>query len=487
MHANFYMKTFNNISKYRLFVWPIVLLVSIGGFFIPKLGLIILPMFAFIMISGFFKGRYWCGNLCPRGAFLDIPMRKTGKFSTIKKIFKNKYFRIFVLVLLMGMFTKNVIKAFNHFGQNSFLDKLGMAGVMMCVVTTGIGIILSLTINPRSWCTFCPMGTVQKALHKVKNNILKITKFHKKITLTQPEQCVKCGNCSRVCPMQLSVHHGDRNEYNQIDNPDCIKCSTCIKNCKANILSFKNERNHENYNIYKLDYETNRTHKAIIYDIEDLREDTKEITFEILGGHDFNFQAGQFISIKVDEDKHVFRAYSISKPNAEKRLVTITVKLDKNGYGTPLIFQFAKGQLIEILGPMGDFTLNKEQKDNKVFVAGGIGITPFLSLVLDALHSSEEDMEIHLLHGSNSVEELIYKEYFAELEKQHANFKYSTILLNPDKNWKGKKGYVTDLIKNMNLKNSEVYICGPEPMIDNSLIELKNKSVPDNKIKIDKF
>ena len=59
MSAQYHIKTFDTITTLRRFIWLIVPVVSIAGFFQPKLGLFIFPLFAAIMVMGFFTGRYW--------------------------------------------------------------------------------------------------------------------------------------------------------------------------------------------------------------------------------------------------------------------------------------------------------------------------------------------------------------------------------------------------------------------------------------------
>ena len=154
--------------NYRSLIWPFVLIVSVGGFWFPKLGLLMYPMLLFIMGMGVFRGRYWCGNICPRGAFLDIPVKSMkGKNKSIPILFNNRMFKLLMLILLMGFFMTNTVRAFNYWDEAIFLDKLGMVGVVMCAVTTLIALVLGFTIHHRAWCSFCPMGTVQSSLHKV--------------------------------------------------------------------------------------------------------------------------------------------------------------------------------------------------------------------------------------------------------------------------------------------------------------------------------
>jgi len=155
-------------NKYKKTVWPVVFIVSIGGFYFPKLGLIIFPMLVAIMIFGFLKNRYWCGNICPRGAFFDLLLKRFSIGDKIPDFFRNHFLQFFALAGLMTMFVLNTVKAFNYWNSSMFLDKLGMVGVIMCAVTTAAGIILGLLVHQRTWCAFCPMGTVQKNLYKVR-------------------------------------------------------------------------------------------------------------------------------------------------------------------------------------------------------------------------------------------------------------------------------------------------------------------------------
>jgi ferredoxin-type protein NapH len=159
------------IINYKKIIWPVVLIISIGGLFYPKLGLLMYPMFFSIMITGFFKDRYWCGNICPRGAFLDLILKKFSPKKQIPNFFKNKTLKYIILILMMSVFIINVIRTFNYWNTSSFFNKLGLIGVNMCLATTTIAIILGIFIHQRTWCTFCPMGTVQKKLHKVKKKV----------------------------------------------------------------------------------------------------------------------------------------------------------------------------------------------------------------------------------------------------------------------------------------------------------------------------
>ncbi len=142
-------------------IWFLPLIV-IGGLFFPVLGYLVIAMMAFFLTSAFLNGRYWCWNLCPRGAFLDIVMPKMTLRRTAPLIFSRMWFRWLIFALLMGFVVFRVIRT----GGN--IIAIGAVFVSMCLITTVISIVLGGMIRPRSWCAICPMGTLQEHIHKLK-------------------------------------------------------------------------------------------------------------------------------------------------------------------------------------------------------------------------------------------------------------------------------------------------------------------------------
>jgi ferredoxin-type protein NapH len=192
----------------------IVLIVSIGGIFYPKLGFFLMIVFGSLMIIAPFRGRWFCGNLCPRGSFVDFWLAPLSRKMKIPAQFRSMKLRAIIFVLLMGFMIYRIIQT------DGVVDKVGMVFVTLCIVTTSIAILFGAIIAPRAWCSFCPMGTLQRAMGG--------KKYHLKVDETL---CINCGKCQKVCPMQLSA-----NEI--FDSPDCIKCARCVEACPKNALKF---------------------------------------------------------------------------------------------------------------------------------------------------------------------------------------------------------------------------------------------------------
>ncbi|MDD4909551.1 MAG: 4Fe-4S binding protein [Candidatus Omnitrophica bacterium] len=142
-----------------IMVWLLPLIV-IGGLFFPLLGYLVVAMMAFLVVMAFFRGRYWCWNLCPRGAFLDIVISKASLKRPVPGVFAKEWFRWLVFALFMAFLTWRILSA----GGN--IIAVGAVFVSMCLITTVISMVLGVATRHRSWCAICPMGTLQGRIAK---------------------------------------------------------------------------------------------------------------------------------------------------------------------------------------------------------------------------------------------------------------------------------------------------------------------------------
>ena len=178
----------------------------------------------------------------------------------------------------------------------------------------------------------------------------------------------------------------------------------------------------------------------------------------------------------------MFRAYSIASYNEDGSRLTIAVKKMKDGYGTDIIFNnFREGDPIELQGPMGHELMIDRSVDKVVLVAGGIGITPFVAIVNDLVRNNKHIKDFKLIYGANYEHEFLYDEEFSRLKAESDKFDYIRVAAF-DENWKGKKGFVTDVMKDMDLDGYKIYMCGPKPMTNASIKTLKHLNVSEEDI-----
>ncbi len=237
MVLNLNKKIFELIKKWA---WLFIVFVAIGGLWVPKLGLLMIPVMITLIVMGFLKGKYWCGHFCPHGSLFDFIIKPISLNKKIPVFLKSKIAQGIMFTWFMVMFTSRLTKVFKIFGTASFIDKLGYVFVMNYLMVTIIGTLLAVFISPRTWCSICPMGTMQVLMYRVGKKLKANKTTDLKISGLNIEKCYQCGKCARVCPMQLEPYK-EFNENNQFDNDACIRCSICVKSCPAGILTLENE------------------------------------------------------------------------------------------------------------------------------------------------------------------------------------------------------------------------------------------------------
>lgn len=178
------------------------------------------------------------------------------------------------------------------------------------------------------------------------------------------------------------------------------------------------------------------------------------------------FKAGQYISVRLDiAGSHVTRPYSISSSPklTEEGKVAITVKRNRGGFVSEhLMTNVHVGDSIRISAPEGQFTYNRlRDSQNVVAVAGGSGITPFLSMA-SAIRDGLEDFSLTILFGSRTESSILFREQLQELEKQTDKVKVINVLSDEEKSGY-EHGFITsDLIRKYAPAEYSLFICGPE-------------------------
>jgi len=208
---------------------------------------------------------------------------------------------------------------------------------------------------------------------------------------------------------------------------------------------------------------------------------TNEVSFN-LENQNFDFKAGQYVKIFTikeiySDEKGNSRLMSIaSSPNNKKEL-KIAFRNSSSAFKKNLL-ELPIGSLVKMQGPYGFFTLPKDENQEIVFVAGGIGITPCLSMILFA---NEEKLKnkITLIYGNKDTDSDSYLEELELIEKENPNFKLENIYGMITKN------LITEKIPE--IKNKLWYVVGPPVMVDNIKNELLVMGIEKDKIKFENF
>lgn len=211
--------------------WPlywIFLVYLVVGYFYPAVGIVAIVCMVAPVAIAIYRGRWWCGNACPRGNAFDRLLAKYSPHRPIPKFVRSFGFRLFVVLLVFSVFAVQMYSAWGD------VNAMGRAFWFVILVTTIVGVVLAFIYAPRTWCTFCPMGTLSSWLSPRKAPLPKwFTNIHVADTCQ-----MKCKSCARVCPMQLTPYDSRGSETGFL-HPDCVKCGRCVAACPSKIMELK--------------------------------------------------------------------------------------------------------------------------------------------------------------------------------------------------------------------------------------------------------
>ena len=197
------------------------------------------------------------------------------------------------------------------------------------------------------------------------------------------------------------------------------------------------------------------------------------------------FRAGQYLSLKLPlEGSFVTRAYSLrsSPKDALKGRAAITVRSNPGGFAADKLLAALKpGDEVIASDPQG-FFYYEDLRDAKhvVGLAGGSGITPFLSMAY-ALRDGAEDFQLTLLYGSRDEESILFKKELDEVASVCPKFRVVHVLSDEEKEGY-EHGFITaELIKKYAPADAEysVFLCGPEGMYRFLKPEIEKLALPE--------
>lgn len=197
------------------------------------------------------------------------------------------------------------------------------------------------------------------------------------------------------------------------------------------------------------------------------------------------WQAGQFMRFTINhdnpDDRGISRYFSISSAPHEK-IIMITTRffVEKSSTFKKALMKLQKGSKITAFAPQGEFVINNFN-ESYVLVAGGIGATPFRSILLDLnFRKKLNDMEIYLLY-SNSSSEIVFKDDFDMCANENRKFKVRYIIKPEVCNIDLIKVAISDFRKR------NYYISGPPGMVKSIEEELILEEIPKSQLKQDYF
>lgn len=237
--------------------------------------------------------------------------------------------------------------------------------------------------------------------------------------------------------------------------------------------------------------------------IDEIIENTKSTkTFKLVPDPDSKttnlayFRPGQYLSLKVRiNEELITRPYSISSSPQEalENYYRITIKKEEeDGFLTPYVWDnWEVGTKIETSGPEGFFYYEPlRDKKQIVGLAGGSGITPFMSMA-KSIDNGKLNAKLTILYGCSDEEDIIFYNELKQLEQKNpGKIKVVIVLSCEEVTLKGcETGFITaDIIKKYaDVENSSFFICGPQIMYDFLRDELEKFKLPPKQVRREAF
>ena len=232
--------------------------------------------------------------------------------------------------------------------------------------------------------------------------------------------------------------------------------------------------------------------------ITDIKEETKDVkTFTLTADKDSDtphlapFKAGQYITIHVTIDSSpVTRAYSLSSsPSlANKDIYKITIKRVENGLVSNYMLDNMKvGDKLDVSKPAGDFGYNPiKDEENVIAIAGGSGITPFMSLAY-AILDGTYNCNLIVFYSVRTYKDIIFKSEIEEINKKKKNVKFVITLTREE-----KEGYLNghltkEMLEPFIKEFNTVLMCGPKELY-RSMNEILNEfNIPRKSVHYENF
>jgi propane monooxygenase reductase subunit len=288
----------------------------------------------------------------------------------------------------------------------------------------------------------------------------------------------KEGQCA-ACKSFLLDGEVDLDKYSNFALNDFERDEGWTLLCRAHAMS--------DLEVELINYDEEVLRSGIALTTETMRVETIEaLTHDIhrlvLSGAELKFKPGQYVDIKIPGGDDV-RSFSMA--NLPGDALEFMIKVYPDGRFSSLLSggELQEGHELEVTGPYGVFTLREKSERPLLFIGGGAGMAPILSL-LRALKENASEREKVYYYGARTEADLFSLEELGALDCG-----FVPALSEDSNGWSGEAGLITDVVERLEGDIAEVdaYVCGPPPMVEATIALLERKGVPEAHIYYDKF
>jgi len=190
----------------------------------------------------------------------------------------------------------------------------------------------------------------------------------------------------------------------------------------------------------------------------------------------FSFLPGQFVMLELPGCGEV--AISISGSSSNREFLELCIR--KVGKVTGMLHRLEAGAFVGIRGPFGThFPMQEMTNANVLLIAGGLGIVPLRSTIYWANEHRSDYKDITILYGARDPSQTLF-DYQVEEWRRIYDLRMLTIVEQPDQNWDGPVGLITDLFDDVPIDPDDTFavVCGPPVMFKFVCSHLSNLGLP---------
>ncbi len=217
------------------------------------------------------------------------------------------------------------------------------------------------------------------------------------------------------------------------------------------------------------------------------------LALEFSPEHPVNFVPGQYMQFllpqKKADNRGTRRYFSIASSPTEKNIIIATKLPEEPSTFKQELQNLNRDQIMLAFSLDGDFVLPKNEKIPLVFIAGGIGITPFRSMIKYLIDNNQK-RDIVLFYSNKDFDEVGFTELLDEAEEKIGLKTVYVLTGKKPANWTGRTGFLNSKIISEDVSNYEnrlFYLSGPDPMVRAYEKMLKDMGINRNQIMTDYF
>jgi propane monooxygenase reductase subunit len=301
----------------------------------------------------------------------------------------------------------------------------------------------------------------------------------------------KEGQCSSCKSFVLDGDDIELDKYSTFALPDYEREEGFTLLCRAHV--------YEDVTIELINYDEDMIRSGLpiieavaeVVSNEPVTHDMRHLVLRLVEPQEIKFFPGQYVDITVPGTGSA-RSFSMANTTSmQTGRLEFVIKVYPDGlFSHFLDTQLAAGDRLDLTGPFGVFTLREGYDAHLIFVGGGAGMAPILSLLRSMAERGIERKATYY-YGARGRRDLCFEQELRALEEALPGFSYIPALSEPAEGdgWDGEVGLITDVVKRHegDLKNAHAYVCGPPPMVEAAMPMLTGLGVPEKRIYYDKF